>query len=51
MPFTTASGDPEQEYRDGIVEDIITAAWIKWLHVICNRLTYKAGGRFEAGRP
>ena len=44
LPFQNMTGDPEQEYADGMVEEIITAlSRIHWLFVIArtSSFTYK----------
>lgn len=47
LPFTNASGQPEQEYfADGIVEDIIVSLTrIHWLFVIARNSTFAYKGR------
>ena len=47
LPFTSMSGDPEQEYfADGIVEEIITAlSHLRWLSVIARNSSFIYKGR------
>jgi TolB-like protein len=47
LPFTSLSGDPEQDYfTDGIVEDIITGlSRIGWLFVIARNSSFTYKGR------
>jgi adenylate cyclase len=47
LPFTSLSGDPEQEFfADGIVEDIITAlSRFRWLFVIARNSSFTYKGR------
>ena len=47
LPFSSLSGDPEQDYfADGMVDDIITGlARINWLFVIARNSTFTYKGR------
>src|SRR6266566_3294109 len=47
LPFANLSGDPEQEnFADGIVEDIITAlSRMRWLFVIARNSSFAYKGR------